>query len=299
MFKLISIRTQLKKTILKNELAEVFLAKAYLNKCFFDLIDLDCFGSPNSLLQPVLKVLAFDGILILSSTDARSTTGHDRKGAIRSLCAAVRTHSASWEIGLRLQLAAVARQAWLLGRGIEPIACFSDGRTFRIFIRLKKGLVDQEEKKIGFIVRCEVCGAQTSQPLIQLKNWEKCSCDYGFGNFSINGPLWLGRLQSSEDLVRIRKLSQELSLPIISKSEILINRLIADIGLPLFSWSANELAKRIRLASPPSLELIINYLTAEGYTALRNGLVPGHFRTNAPIKDLLRICEEKLVQGFK
>ena len=115
-----------------NDLAEVILAKAFLDQCFFDLVDLDCFGCPNKFLQSVIRVLAFDGILILSSTDGRSPTGHDRQGAIRNLSAVVRMHPASWEIALRLQLAALAKQAWLLGRGLEPILCFSDGRTFLI-----------------------------------------------------------------------------------------------------------------------------------------------------------------------
>ena len=34
-----------------------------LDQQTFDLIDLDAFGSPGALLQPALRVLAFDGIL--------------------------------------------------------------------------------------------------------------------------------------------------------------------------------------------------------------------------------------------
>ncbi len=302
--KLINTNLQplLKKEIslfFKNDLAEDLLARSYLDKCFFDLVDLDCFGCPNSLLQPLMRVLAFDGILILSSTDGRSTTGHDDIGAIRSLSASVRTHPASWEIALRLQLAAIARQAWLLGRGLEPLTCFSDGRTFRIFVRFRRNLVQDEETQIGFLSRCEMCGAQSSQTLIKLSEWKKCLCKSGSARLSISGPLWLGPLQSPNFLIVIKHLAQQLTIPIADRSEKLIDRLQSDQGLPIFSWSTHELASRLPLEAPPKLRSMIRCLKQEGYQAFANGIVPGHFRTNASIGELLRICEEKFFQGFK
>ena len=284
---------------IKNDFAEVLLARSHIDKCFFDLIDLDCFGSPNSLLQPVISALDLNGILILSSTDARSITGHDRLGAIRSLASAARTHPASWEIALRHQLSAIARQAWLLGRGIEPLVCFSDGRTFRLYVRIKKGLSNQEEQQLGLISSCEVCGAQSSQPLLKLKAWESCRCGIGCGHLIINGPLWIGPLQSVTVLAKIKKLYKELSVPIVRRSVRLIDRLHLDPGLPVFSWSVNDLASRSSLEAPPSLDLMIKLLRSQGYKAFRSGIVFGHFRTDAPIGELLRICEEKFRKGFK
>ncbi len=297
-----NMKPLLKKEIslhFKNDLAEVLLSRAYLNRSFFDLIDLDCFGSPNYLLYPVLKVMAFDGILMLSSTDARSTTGHDRLGAIRSLAAAARTHPASWEIALRLQLGAVARQAWLLGRGLEPLVCFSDGRTFRIFVRLKRHLCHEEEQQLGFIARCKMCGAQESQTLYKVKEWKECLCGLGLSRLLISGPLWIGPLQSPKVLEKLKKISIQLEVPIIDRTRELIDRLHSDIGLPIFSWSTHELASRLALDEPPPLDLMIKFLHADGYQAFRSCVVPGHFRTEASIGELLRICKNKFFKGFK
>jgi len=282
-----------------NDLAQRILSKAYLEKRFFDLIDLDCFGCPNSLLEPLIRVLSFDGIVMLSSTDGRSITGHDRKSAIRSLSASARVHPASWEIAIRLQLGAIASKAWLFGRGIEPILSFSDGRTFRIFVRLKKGMSNEEESQLGFIARCNICGAQTSQQLIKLGEWKDCLCDKSSRHLIVNGPLWLGPLQSSLDLIKIKELSKELSIPINKKTEKIINRLLSDIGAPCFSWSTHELASRLPLNSPPPLDFMTRNLKLEGYQAFRSSIDPGYLRTNAPIGELLRICEEKFSKGFK
>jgi tRNA (guanine26-N2/guanine27-N2)-dimethyltransferase len=113
------------------EPAEVLLGRCALERKRFDLIDLDAFGAPSALIQPVLKALKAEGLLLLASTDGRSPTGHDRPGAIRSLGAAARAHPASWEMALRQQIGLVARQAWMLGFGVKPLVSFSEGRTFK------------------------------------------------------------------------------------------------------------------------------------------------------------------------
>ncbi len=272
---------------LTNELAEVFLAKASLEKCFFDLIDVDCFGSPNSLLPLLIRVLAFDGILMLSSSDGRSPTGHDRLGAIRSLSASARSHPASWEMALRLQLGFIARQFWALGKGIEPLFCFSDGRTFRVFVRMKRNLSVGEEKLLGFVSRCEVCGAQDAQSLLSLKRWETCQCKQGLGKLSINGPLWIGPLQSPETLEKVQFLEKTFDIPIVNQTQKLINRLKADQGVPVFSWSTHELAQRAAISEPLSVEQLIDSLRSKGFIACRNSVVPGQIRTDAPIEELL------------
>ena len=43
-------------------------------------------------------------------------------------------------MALRQQLGLVARQAWMLGRGVLPLLSFSEGRTFRLAVRLRRQL---------------------------------------------------------------------------------------------------------------------------------------------------------------
>ncbi len=281
-----------------NKNAKDLLCKAYLAKRFFDLVDLDCFGCPNSLLQSVIQVMEPEGILILSSTDGRSPTGHDRQSAIRNFAASSRAHPSNWEIALRLHLGVIAKQSWLLGRGVVPISCFSDGRTFRLVIRFKSRLTHDEESQLGFLARCNTCGAQSSQTLLKLKEWQECSCGKGFGTWAINGPLWLGPIQSSESLKEMETLIRHLNLPITNSTKKLVGRLKEDNGLPVFSWSTAELAKRLSLPGPPPNALLIKELQAEGYVALRNGVMPGQIRTDASIGELLHICEAKFSSGL-
>jgi tRNA (guanine26-N2/guanine27-N2)-dimethyltransferase len=270
--------------------AEVLLRQAYLKKRSFDLIDLDAFGCPNGLLQASLQVLALEGILLLASTDGRSPTGHDRAAAVRRFGAAARAHPASWEIALRLQLAALAREAWLLGRGLEPLVAFSDGRTFRLVVRLRQRLEAREEFQLGLLARCEACGAQASQPMLRLQGWPACACSAGAGRWAVSGPLWLGPLQQPPLLLALQQLAQEMDGSVARASARLLARLGADPGQPLLCWSTAELARRLQLQGPPPLAALVEALRAQGHRAFASGVMTGQLRTDAPYVLLLQSC---------
>ncbi|MDP6193993.1 MAG: N2,N2-dimethylguanosine tRNA methyltransferase [Prochlorococcus sp.] len=276
---------------LANEPAEALLSRAHYEGRCFDLIDLDGFGCPNALLQPVLNVLANEGVLLLASSDGRSPTGHDRCGAIRRLAAAARTHPASWEVALRLQMAALARHAWVLGRGLEPLACFSDGRTFRLAVRLKSRLAEEEEHLLGLLARCDACGDQAIQPLLSLQGWPSCHCSPGDGRWAVSGPLWLGRLQSVEVLGALLQLEEQLPLTMSPVSFRLLQRLKADVGLPVCCWSINELAKRLALSGPPPVSALVEALRSAGHQAYGSALMAGQVRSDVPFAELLRVCQ--------
>ena len=273
-----------------NVPAERLLCQAQLEGHRFDLIDLDAFGQPGALLQPALQVLAPEGILVLASTDGRSPTGHDRCGAIRSFGAAARAHPASWELALRQQLGLLARQAWLLGRGIQPLLNFSDGRTFRLAIRLARQLQPGEEAQLGLLARCGTCGAQQSQSLLRLRNWPACHCPAEQGRWAISGPLWLGPLQEIEIL-------KELSgspVPLAPATRRLLQRLQADPGGLVQVWSTAELARRCG-SGPPPLQRLVDALRSHGHQAWPSGVMAGQVRTDADLPELLQICAT--VQG--
>ena len=280
--------------------AELLLAQAYLDGCFFDLIDLDAFGAPGALLQPVLQVLRFEGILFLASTDGRSPTGHDRRGALRNLGSAARVHPASWEMALRQQLGLLARQAWLLGRGVQPLLSFSEGRTFRLAVRLLRQLRPLEEQCLGLVARCERCGDQQFQPLMKLRGWPPCSCSQGQGLWSVSGPLWIGPLQDEEFLTVLQRDPCLKHADLIgSSSRRLLRRLAADPGSPPTVWPTAELAKRLGCSGPPPLDELVQALRSKGHQAFASALMAGQIRTNAVLPDLLQTCSEQAPEGIK
>ena len=277
--------------------AERLLRQAYLDQTFFDLIDLDAFGCPNALLQSALAVLRFGGLLILASTDGRSPTGHDRSAAIRRYGAAARAHPASWELALRLQLAALAREAWLLGRGVEPIACFSDGRTFRLAVRLRQRATAGEESQLGLLARCERCGDQAVQSLLKLSGWRSCACEDGLGRWAVTGPLWIGPLQSTSVLKALLALDPLLPGSLSPAGRRLLQRLQQDAGQPVCCWSTAELAKRLGIGGPPAVHALVDALRSQGHHAQASAVMAGQLRTDAPMAVLLQQCVDLAAGG--
>ena len=266
--------------------AEVLLARAFAEKRFFDLIDLDAFGSPSALIQPVLQVLAFDGVLLLASTDGRSPTGHDRPGAIRRFGAAARVHPASWELALRLQLGLLARQTWMLGRGLKPLLAFSEGRTFRLAVKLTRRPTAAEEEHLGLVARCERCGDQQLQSMLRLQGWPRCHCPDGGGRWAISGPLWLGPLQDSQSLADLMDPRMELH----TSTQHLIQRLQADPGMPARVWPTDELSRRLGMDGPPRVADLVEALRSAGHQAWPSSVMAGQVRTDADLPELLQLC---------
>ena len=275
-----------------QEPAEVLLRRAYLAKERFDLIDLDAFGCPNGLLQPALEALSFDGVLMLASTDGRSPTGHDRAAAVRRFSAAARAHPSSWDIALRLQLAAVAREAWVMGRGIKPLVSFSDGRTFRLAVQLRQRPSNDEERHLGLLARCEACGDQSHQSMLSLQGWRSCACGSGQGRWAVSGPLWLGPLQSPETITAMLALTDRLDQTLGTGGRKLLERLRLDPGLPVHSWSTAELARRLQLPGPPRLSALVASLRAAGHRAQASGVMAGQLRTDASLDSLFQVCRQ-------
>ncbi|MBM5789114.1 MAG: N2,N2-dimethylguanosine tRNA methyltransferase [Cyanobacteria bacterium M_DeepCast_200m_mx_001] len=262
------------------------LADCLLQERRFALLDLDAFGCPTALVAPALEALQFGGVLYLASTDGRSPTGHDRGAALRSLGAAARAHPASWELALRLQIGVVARAAWALGRGVTPLFSFSEGRTFRVALQLQRRADPQQERLLGMLAHCHGCGEQFSQSLWQLRRWPACGCGSEAPPLAISGPLWLGPLQHGptlEAMVAEAEVEAE-ALPggaVAPASLRLLRRLLADPGLPVRCWPVAELARRLG-GGPPATEALLMALRAEGFTALRSGVMEASFRCNAP-----------------
>ena len=272
--------------------AQQLLAGCLQHQQRFELVDLDAFGSPTALLPLAIEAVAFGGALYLASTDGRSPTGHDRRAAIRSLGAAARAHPASWELALRLQLAVQARAAWAMGRGLEPLFAFSEGRTFRSAVRITRSPVARAEEQLGLIAHCHRCGDQQVQPLLTLRQWQPCACAPGeVPPLAISGPLWIGPLQDPGLLAAMA--SGLLPAGSVARpTSRLLAQLQADPAPVPRCWPTAEIAKRLG-GGPPRLESLVAAVRAEGWQAWPSGVMAGQIRTDAPWPLLLQLAGQE------
>lgn len=269
------------------------LAAALLRGARFDLVDLDAFGSPHALLPLALEVVALDGVLYLGSSDGRGSTGHDRRAGLRHLGASVRCHPSSWELALRLQLGVIARMAWQQGRGVEPVFSFSDGRTFRTAVRLRKRPGLAEEKNLGLLAICHHCGDQQVQPLLQLGRWAWCGCQAK--SLAVSGPLWIGALQHTPTLDAMAEESAGAPGSLSPQGARLLARLQQDEGCPARCWPNALIARYLGSPQPP-LPSLVERLRARGHRATTSAVMPGQLRSDAPWRTILSVASD-LVGG--
>ena len=274
--------------------AQQLLAGCLQRQERFDLVDLDAFGCASALLPLVLEAVAFGGVLMLASSDGRSPTGHDRSAAVRRLGAAARAHPASWELALRLQLGTVARCAWALGRGIEPLLSFSEGRTFRTAIRLLRRPRADEERNLGMLAHCHGCGDQQVQSLLALRRWQPCGCSSTvLPPLAVSGPLWIGCLQHP---VTINAMLEQAGLApqtLAAEGERLLRRLMADPAATARCWPTEAIARALGLGQPP-LAPLVTALQQQGFSAAASAVMAGQLRSEAPWPRILETARAVL-----
>ncbi|MFN9623378.1 MAG: N2,N2-dimethylguanosine tRNA methyltransferase [Cyanobacteriota bacterium] len=276
--------------------AQQLLADCLLRGERFDLVDLDAFGSPHALIPLALEAVALDGLLYLASTDGRGPTGHDKQAAVRHFGASARAHPASWDQALRLQIGLLARMAWSQGRGLDPVVSFSDGRTFRTAVRLRRHPRGGEEAALGLLAYCHGCGDQQVQSLLNLKTWQPCACSPpGRSGWAVSGPLWIGPLQHSATLEAMAGEAASHPQTLSRAGGSLLARLRGDTGWPARSWPNALLARQLGSA-PPSLKRLVARLRQEGFHAASSGVMPGQLRSDAPWTTILALAAD-LVGG--
>ena len=262
--------------------AQALLAGCLQRQQRFELVDLDAFGCPSALLPLAIEAVACPGVLYLASSDGRSPTGHDRRAAIRSLGASARAHPASWELALRLQLGSQARAAWAMGRGLEPLLAFSEGRTFRTAVRITRRPAPRAEEQLGLIAHCHGCGDQQVQSLLKLGQWLPCCCPAGeTPALAISGPLWIGPLQDPQLLAAMAGDAANTPNTLGPSGRRLLAQLQADPGLPARCWPAAEIGRRLG-SGPPRLEALVNALRRQGWASGGSGVMAGQLRSAAP-----------------
>ena len=262
--------------------AQALLAGCLQRQQRFELVDLDAFGCPSALLPLAIEAVACPGVLYLASSDGRSPTGHDRRAAIRSLGASARAHPASWELALRLQLGSQARAAWAMGRGLEPLLAFSEGRTFRTAVRITRRPAPRAEEQLGLIAHCHGCGDQQVQSLLKLGQWPPCCCPAGeTPALAISGPLWIGPLQDPQLLAAMAGDAANTPNTLGPGGRRLLTQLQADPGLPARCWPTAEIGRRLG-SGPPRLEALVNALRRQGWASGGSGVMAGQLRSAAP-----------------
>ncbi|HSV41870.1 MAG TPA: N2,N2-dimethylguanosine tRNA methyltransferase, partial [Methanomassiliicoccales archaeon] len=229
----------------------------------YDYIDLDPFGTPVPFLAPAIQGLKRNGILAVTATDTAPLAGTHAKKCVRRYQARPLRCLFGHEIGLRILIGYVARQAAMFDKGTEPLLCFYADHFMRLYLRMRESAdaADASLKNMGYL-RFE----KDSHERTVLEHCEPGAI----------GPLWVGPIKNDEFISGIKMMD---SVQEKNRCQKYLDLWKDELPIPYF-FENNELASDMH-SSPVRLERLIEGLQTLGM-ASKTHFSPTGFKSDQP-----------------
>lgn len=275
------------------------LLESYINREYFDLVDIDSFGSDSSFIRSAIMAVREEGLLYLTNTDGFSSGGHRPYHSLASYGAYVRPMPYSNEVGLRMLIGGALREATALGFCVSPLFSYYSyhGPVFRVMFRVSRGNF-HKDSQYDFICYCNKCGNSQAFPWRELGQiCCPCSNKVVSRSLVVSGPMWTGPLHDATFLAEMLDLAGEWRWAHTKEKGIDLEKLLnlmideSDPRLPFGYIKLDEIASRGKINSPP-VSMMISSLQKEGYAASRSHIAPNAIKTNCPIATCIRISRE-------
>ncbi|EDX86945.1 N2,N2-dimethylguanosine tRNA methyltransferase [Synechococcus sp. PCC 7335] len=271
---------------LTHQDANAVFFEAYQRQDFYDLVDIDSFGSPMPVLSTSLWAVKLGGLLYLTSTDGRATSGHALDSSLQSYSAYARAHPAVHEQGLRLLIGLAVQQAAARGLGAWPVFSWYHAQVNRVMMRITRASTWQRDR-YGFLTYCHTCGQFGRLGWKQLQKGTACVCQ-SVNPPVVSGPMWLGPLHNLDDLAAMHHIAGQKNWP---DHLALIEIMQSEANLPPYFYPLAEIGRRAQIDIPPRQSLIDSIKDA-GFRASETHLSAQAIKTEAPLSICLDLARQ-------
>lgn len=282
--------------------ANVLMLQAANNKSFFDIIDLDPYGSAAPFLDSAVQAISNGGLLCVTCTDMAALCASYTDACLAKYGSIPTKGDICHEMALRIILNSIERSASKYRRSIEPLMSCSIDFYARVFVRVhqaKSSHLGQAPFKSCYLIRCPDCRSYTLQPMCRSKSGHgfkigpspllsDSTCSYCLGNVQIAGPLWSGDLHSSEFLGVLKTSQLPDTITFKERVKGLAAICFEETGFPPLYISVTELAHTLRTPTP-RLNQILYALKNAGYNVAISHCSPTGIKSNAPFSFFLAI----------
>ncbi|HDO19442.1 MAG TPA: tRNA (guanine(10)-N(2))-dimethyltransferase, partial [Thermoplasmatales archaeon] len=232
----------------------------------FHYIDIDPFGSPVPYLDIAIRAVLPHGIIAVTATDTATLCGVYPKTCIRRYGAIPMHFWAMHEIGLRILIGYICREAAKYDRSIEPVLSYATDHYMRVYVKVERGAR-----------RADRC----------LENVKKVEIEDLKLNKREAGPIWTGRLHDKVAVLELKKILRQKELGTSRDIEKLLDRALEEADMPMLFYTVDVLAKHFKV-SPPKMNRIMKKLEIEGYRVTRTHFSDSAFKTDAPREIILK-----------
>lgn len=233
-----------------------------LQKNKYDYIIIDPYGSPVKFIPCIFNGARRKTFVSITATDTATLCGVFKKACIRKYHSLPIRMQGMKEIGLRILIGFIARNAASHDYSMLPLISYSRHHYFRVYCIIEKGIkkADESMEKIGWFYWDD--------------GWKKSLFEEP-PQKKFTGPLWIGNIFKNDPLDFIKNLSEG------NKK---LNKLIEifeseNISIPYYR--SDKIAKELGTKQIP-IKKLIEKLKAAGYHAGRSHFEGTAFKTDAP-----------------
>lgn len=234
----------------------------------YDYIDVDPFGSPVSFIDAAIQSIRHHGVLAVSATDTATLCGVYPTVCKRRYAATPFHGPVMHEVGLRILLGYVAREAAKHDKGIVPIFSYKTDHYMRLYVHINKNIVSANKT----IDQIQTLSSSKLFPFQQEKE-------------KIIGPLWTGQLHSKQIVTQISRIVLEKEFGTKKRMMKLLSLFLEESEAPPFYYTTNDLASLLH-CSPPRLNHLCNVFQQQDIPIFKTQFDPTGFKTQASFQQV-------------
>jgi len=275
----------IKKNIRLNKLSKLCKvsrsdANVLLHENIFNFIDLDPYGSPNTILDSAARSIWHKGFLAVTATDTAPLSGVFPLATMRKYAIASFKGAPFYsELGLRTLLSFIILTLARRDRAFIPLLCHATRHYFRCYGRIEhSGAIEDLLKQFGFVSYSPKTGEFKLGPAPE-KGW------------LFAGPLYLGPLQDRSFVKLVENDLKGRDFKQKTAELKLLKMLAAESDAPAFYYDQHALASLLKVRLP-TMDAAIEQLQKKGHVAVRTHFDDFALKSDAPydvVKNLLKV----------
>jgi len=267
-----------------NKDAKILLVE---NKRTFDHVDIDPFGSPIYYFDACAEAVKRKSLLGFAATDTAPLSGVNPLTCLRRYGTRSLRTDFFKELGLRILLGSTALLFSRYFFSIQPILSYSSEHYYRVWLKLEKKrskTTESLKRDLGHLSYCSNCLWRSFGEELKKK------CEYCGSDCEIVFNVWLGKIEDESFIKDCSKKLEELEWLKTRKKIFKLLEFLKNENL-IFYYDVHELCGKIKV-KVPSFDSLIEKLRDMGYGAARTHFSNRGIKTNAPLKELIKILRK-------
>jgi len=256
-------------------------ANAVLHEEYFDVVDIDPFGSPIPFADAAIQ--GTRDLLCVTATDTAPLCGAHFESGVRRYSAVPRNTEYHAEMGVRVLLSALVRTAARYDVAATPLLTHATKHYVRTYLELdgSASAANAAIGELGYIHHCEHCLRRETEHGLVASPPESCpNCGQGI---QTAGPVWLGATHDAAFVAAVRDQVTD-DMGTAARAEDLLETLEGELAVPTH-YDQHRLCKRWgRPAS--AMADFLDSLRAAGYDASRTHYGGTTFKTPASVSEI-------------